>query len=352
MVVVFGQCKMGNKSGVQSIGEKAAFKTLSEYQFFTGNIADLQPNEGVAPYDLNSPLFTDYAEKLRFVWMPKGRGAEYATVHVLNFPVGAVLIKNFFYHHDERDLTKGRRIIETRLLVNRSNGWEALNYVWNDEQTEAFLNQIGDIKEVSWTTAEGKAMKINYIIPNRNQCKGCHSYKNKFNPIGPKVANLNKNYAYPEGEMNQLEKWASLGYLHGFDPGIDHPKVAQWDDPDSGTLQERAMSYLDINCAHCHNPDGPAHTSGLTLTADQELNMELGIYKAPVATGRGSGGHAYSIVPGQPENSILVYRLKSTDPGAMMPELGRSLVHEEGVALVADWIKSMEEVEKEPGKIF
>ena len=76
--------------------------------------------------------------------------------------------------------------------------------------------------------------------------------------------------------------------------------------------------------------------------ADATLDMALGIYKATVSAGAGTGGHTYSIVPGHPEESIMVYRMNSTNPGAMMPELGRSLIHQEGVALISEWIKEME----------
>jgi hypothetical protein len=69
----------------------------------------------------------------------------------------------------------------------------------------------------------------------------------------------------------------------------------------------------------------------------------LGVNKPPVAAGRGSGGHKYDIVPGQPEASILYHRMASTDPGVMMPELGRQRVHEEALALIHDWIQAMEE---------
>lgn len=318
------------------------YEKLSEYHFFKGNLADLEPNDRVLPYDLNSPLFSDYARKARFVWMPEGTGAPYATDQVLDFPEETVLIKNFYYENDETDASKGTKRIETRLLINRGDEWEAVGYIWNREQTEAYREVIGDIQEISWINEAGKTRTINYIIPNKNQCKSCHGIADVQVPIGPKVRNLNKSFAYADGEMNQLEKWASMGYLTGYDPAASHPKVATWDDARSGTLQDRALAYLDINCWHCHNPEGSANTSGLTLAADAALDMSLGIYKATVSAGSGTGGHTYSIVPGHPEESIMIYRMISTDPAAMMPELGRTLVHEEGVALIKDWIQTLD----------
>ncbi len=318
------------------------YEKLSDYHFFTGNLADLQPNERVLPYDLNSPLFSDYAHKARFVWMPEGKSAQYATDHALDFPLGSVLIKNFYYENDETDASKGRRILETRLLIHRAEEWEAVGYIWNEEQTEAYYQVIGDIKEASWVNKNGEAQKIDYVIPNKNQCKGCHAYGEKQQPIGPKVQNLNKTFSYTEGPTNQLEKWTAAGYLSGYDPAKTHPRVAVWDDPASGSLHERAMAYLDINCGHCHNPKGAANTSGLNLVADAKMDISLGIYKATVSAGGGTGGHTYSIVPGNPDESIMVYRMQSLDPGAMMPELGRMTVHREGVDLISEWIEKMD----------
>ncbi|MCR9286329.1 MAG: hypothetical protein NXI23_02955 [Bacteroidetes bacterium] len=338
-VIFINSCQLGQK-GI-AIPMKP-FEKLSEYQFFKGDLANLEPNDRVIPYDLNSPLFTDYAHKARFVWMPEGTSANYTSDAVLDFPKETVLIKNFYYENDETDVAKGRNIMETRLLINRGDEWEAVGYIWNKEQTEANLEVIGDIQEVSWVNELGAPQNINYIIPNRNQCKTCHLTGKKQIPIGPKVRNLNKIYAYADGEMNQLEKWASIGYLNGYDDDANHPKVATWDDETSGSLHERAMAYLDINCGHCHNKNGSANTSGLHLIADAKADMSLGIYKATVSAGAGTGGHTYSIVPGHPEESIMVYRMNSTNPGAMMPELGRSLVHQEGVDLISDWIKNLE----------
>jgi uncharacterized repeat protein (TIGR03806 family) len=318
------------------------YEKLSEYQFFTGVLSDLNPNKKVLPYDLNSPLFSDYAYKSRFVWMPEGSSSKYTTDKVLEFPEKTVLIKNFYYLNDERDPSKGRRIIETRLLINNGDKWDAHPYIWNEEQTEAYLEVIGGIQKIDWINKQGEKQQINYIIPNKNQCKSCHVTDDKQIPIGPKARNLNKVYSYVDGQMNQLEKWASIGYLSGYIASEDHPKLAVWDDPSSGTLHQRAMAYLDINCGHCHNPSGSANTSGLHLVANAPTNMSLGVFKATVSAGAGTGGHTYSIVPGRPEESIMVYRMNSTNPGAMMPELGRSIVHEEGVDLITEWIKKLE----------
>jgi len=317
------------------------FQKLSEYNLFLGNMADLTPNEGLIPFEPITPLFSDYAEKLRFVWMPEGESAIYHDSETFNFPLSAVLIKNFYFPNDFRDETKGRRIMETRLLVNREDGWDALAYIWNDEQTEAFLEIAGGIKQVEWINGEGEKVNSPYVIPNKNQCKGCHVVDRKLLPIGPKARNINSSIDYREGKMNQLEKWKSMGYLKSCPDHENAPKIAKWDDSTSGTLEERALAYMELNCGTCHNRKGPAHTTGLYLTSFENEPAHLGICKSPVAAGQGSGGRLYDIVPGDPDASILVFRMESTDAAVMMPEMGRKLVHKEGVALIREWIQSI-----------
>ena len=274
--------------------------------------------------------------------MPEGTSAKYTLDHVLEFPEGTALIKNFYYNKDETNPEVGRKIIETRILINRGDEWDAYGYSWNDEQNEAYYDIVGDIKDISWINEEGKTQSVDYIIPNKNQCKSCHAYDNVQMPIGPKVRNLNKDFAYANGTMNQLKKWSEVGYLSDYVSTDDHPSVAVWDDHENYDVHDRALAYLDINCGHCHQPKGAANTSGLTLLADSEIGTALGIYKATVSAGAGTGGFTYSIVPGQPQESIMIYRMKSDNPGAMMPEVGRRLIHDEGVSLIADWIAQMD----------
>jgi uncharacterized repeat protein (TIGR03806 family) len=295
---------------------------LSEYGFFAGNIAEQKPAEGIIPYALNTPLFSDYAEKLRFVKIPEGKTVDYNAT-------------------DFRDVSKGRRLMETRLLIHEEAGWKALEYVWNDEQTEATLEVAGDTKEVSYVYSDGKKRTQQYSIPNLNQCKGCHNREEKMTPIGPSVRQLNGDFTYQSGTENQLKYWQKVGLLTNLPDLKDCPKIATWNKPETGTLEERARAWLDINCAHCHNPKGPAMTSGLNLSIYETNPTALGFNKSPVAAGRGSGNRDYDIVKGNPDKSILIYRMESTDPGIMMPEVGRKTTHKEGVELVRSWIKSL-----------
>ncbi|GAA4838602.1 SO2930 family diheme c-type cytochrome [Algivirga pacifica] len=316
-------------------------ETLSAYGFFKGNLSDLQPADRVYPYELNTPLFTDYAHKKRFIYVPEGKVINYEDKEALDFPEGSVLIKNFYYPNDFNNPELGKRIIETRLLIKEAKGWKALPYIWNKEQTEATLQVAGGETEVAWVHDNGENMVTNYIVPNMNQCKSCHVFGQDIAPLGPKARQLNRNNVYAEGEFNQLAYLAEKGVLKGLPEAHAIPKVAVWNDASTGTLDARARAYLDINCGHCHNPSGPAKTSGLDLTVFASTAMERGINKPPVAAGKGAGNLNYDIVPGHPEHSILLYRMESVDPGVMMPELGRGLVHKEGVSLIREWIEKM-----------
>jgi len=312
---------------------------LSAWRLFTGDPAALKPNAGVVPYDLNTPLFSDYATKYRFVWMPPGTAATYNETEAFDFPEGTIFSKTFTF--PDADQGGKRRIIETRLLVNGRSGWVTLPYVWNREQTEATLDVAADPATVHWVHPSGTRYTVDYVIPNTNQCKGCHDRSKTVVPIGPKARNLNKDFTYPEGRFNQLAYWTKIGYLKGAPPPDRAPKMAVWDDPSSGTLDARARAYLETNCGHCHNPRGPANTTGLYLMAAQTDPMRLGLCKVPVSAGQGSGDLLFDVVQGKPEESILVHRMESTTPKIMMPELGRTMVHQEGVALIRDWIASL-----------
>jgi uncharacterized repeat protein (TIGR03806 family) len=314
---------------------------LSAYGLFQGNGSTQEPAERVVPYDINTPLFSDYAAKFRFIREPPGTAAQYQPDDVFEFPVGTVIAKTFAYPYDLRHPEAGRRLIETRLLIHRPEGWIGLPYVWNEEQTEATLQIAGGTSLVHWTHTDGQPRAINYLIPNVNQCLSCHENRKVMRPIGPKARNLNRDFPYVTGTKNQLAHWTQAGLLTGAPAPDQAPRTAVWNDPTTGSLDERARAWLEANCAHCHNPDGPARTSGLDLRACQKDRAKIGLWKTPVAAGRGSGGRSYGIVPGKPEDSILYFRITSTEAGVMMPELGRRLVDVEGVALVRDWLASL-----------
>ena len=312
-------------------------KELSEFSFFKDTHAQI-PSDGVVPYELISSLFSDYSYKQRWVYIPEGKKASFRKDEVFDFPVGSALIKTFYYPIDERNLSLGKKLMETRLLLRKQNGWEAVSYAWNEDQDEAIIKKAGKTILTDWIDFKGKSRSVRYRVPNKNQCKECHAKNDAVMPIGPKARNLNKIYDYHDESINQLTKWMKLEYIDNIPTDLNTP--VDWKD-DTYSLDERVRSYLDINCGHCHISSGGANSTGLYLDLTETRPTHLGINKKPVATGRGSGGYEFSISPGKAEESILLHRMISTDPGVMMPESGRSLTHSEAIEMIKEWIAVM-----------
>ena len=313
-------------------------KKLSEFLFFQDPSAQI-PSEGVIPYELISSLFSDYSYKQRWVYVPMGKKANFVKDEVFDFPIGSALIKTFYYPVDERDATLGKRLMETRLLLRKSDGWDAVSYAWNETQDEAFIKKAGKTILNDWIDFNGKNRSVRYRVPNKNQCKECHAKNDLITPIGPKARNLDKVFDYPNESINQLTKWMKVEYIDKIDVELNVP--VNWED-EHLSLDARVKSYLDINCGHCHSSTGNANSTGLYLDLTENRPVHRGIFKKPVATGRGSGGHQYSISPGNSEESIVLYRMISIDPGVMMPESGRSLSHNEAIDMIREWIDKME----------
>jgi uncharacterized repeat protein (TIGR03806 family) len=316
---------------------------LSAYGLFEGDPAAQQPADGVVAYVVNSQLFADYAVKYRFIKLPDGRPAVYDPTQTFDMPVGTIIVKTFSYPRDYRDLTQGERLLETRLLIHGRDGWGGLTYIWDFKQTEAFLEVAGHDIVASWIDKDGNIQVNTYLIPNTNQCKQCHTLNGRMLPIGIRARHLNRDFEYDEGTENQLAHWSRNGMLSGAPDNTAAPRLADYDDPSTGTVDERARAWLEVNCAHCHTPGASAWSSGLDLMASQTDSSLFGVYKSPSAAGRGTGGHRYDVVPGKPDESIMLHRIKSTEPDVAMPELGRSIVHAEGVALVRKWIENMKD---------
>ncbi len=329
----------------QLLMAKKPARYLSEYGLFLDKPARI-PNARVISYDLNNPLFTDYAQKLRYIYMPENSApAPYNESDVIEFPVGSVLIKTFAYPRDFRSPDKDISFIETRLLIHKKEGWKAYPYVWNADQSDAKLKVAGKRIPVSVIWEDGSKGTVDYAVPNMNQCKGCHvNALKEFAPIGPKVRNLNRIHHSDAGQRhNQIAYLRDLGFIGGGpDKASEMPKVPEPFTISDGNLFDRSRSYLDGNCAHCHSPGRPADTSGLYLNFEENREVHWGVNKPPVAAGRGSGGHLVDIKPGRPDQSILLFRMQSTDPGIMMPELGRSLIHKEGIELIEKFIKALD----------
>jgi uncharacterized repeat protein (TIGR03806 family) len=313
-------------------------KFISSYSLFKNNENQV-PNDQLIPYDLITPLFTDYADKDRFLYIPPDTRMTYEDFDAFQFPVGAALVKTFSYPVDFRHPERGRRLIETRLLLHTNDGWKGAAYVWNADYTDARLKVAGAVVDVEWIHHDGGNRGTQYLVPNMNQCKFCHRGTGTTGPIGLTARQLNRPYSTVE---NQLSHWGNIGLLKDLPNEEVLPKIAQWNDAEKYTVEERALGYLDIHCAHCHNPNGLASYTRLDLTYTQKDPHRRGVMKTPTSAGNSSRGRYFAIVPGDPEASFLLHRLKSTAPHIRMPPTGRTVVHEEGVKLIADWIKSLE----------
>ena len=294
------------------------------------------PAAGVIAYDLINPLFSDHAAKHRFVYVPDGTTAAWSDTEAFEFPVGTALLKTFAFAPDMRMPDAGAYKVETRLLIHKADGWEAIPYVWNAEGTDAVYAPTGKVMDISFIDPSGIEQSIAYAVPNKNQCKTCHQSGDDVLPIGPKARHLNHQGPYGD---NQLADWSARGILN--EVPAQTPRVASVTDM-AAPLEDRARAYLDINCAHCHKPDGSASNSGLWLHTWVNEPVKIGIGKHPTAAGRGSGGRELVIEPGEPDESILSFRMASTEAGIAMPELGRVLADDDGLALVNAWIAGLE----------
>lgn len=324
-------------TGVRVIPADFPFEKLSDYRFYTGELKQLVPNARMLPYEPITPLFSDYAHKSRYVWMPEGVSASYQTDHqLLNFPEGSMLIKNFFYDHvlpeDER------RILETRLIYKRNGEWLFADYIWNEDQTEAYYSLDGSFVPINWIDDNGVNRNVNFRIPSEVECHTCHKANQVNSPTGLKPQNLNFDFTFSDGVKNQLEKWIEVGYLNGNLPE-NIVSLVDWED-ESQPLDLRVRSYLDANCSHCHSDDGHCYYRPIRFTFQQTSNEEnLGVCVDPQEYINSTLTHIIS--KGNINRSVMYYRLNTTDEQYRMPLFGRSLIHDEAVELLEDYINSL-----------
>ncbi|NUY80673.1 hypothetical protein HUK80_07190 [Flavobacterium sp. MAH-1] len=331
------------------------YPKLSDYKFFEGEMKNQIPSLNVLPYAPSSNLFADYSHKKRFVWMPTGTKATFAGDNVsLELPVGAALIKTFYYDNVQSAPVPGQtRIIETRVMIRQASGWIFADYVWNADQTEALLDLAGSVTPISWTDENGVSRNVDYRIPNEVQCKVCHKWQDSQNggtaiqiPIGIKPQNLNFNYNYGNESKNQLTKWIEAGYL---DPNFTMPSAANSTvDYSDATkpVELRVRSYFDANCSHCHMTNRHcdyrpmrfafSETTGTNGLANMGVCVDTQDMQGfPTELGK-------IITPRHPEQSMLFYRVNTINETFRMPLHGRTLIHDEGVALIQEWINSLE----------
>ena len=318
------------------------YDTLSEYNFFKGTLSDLEPVYGVLPYETISSLFTDYAKKKRYVWMPGDVSASYVSDYdPLDFPTGTILIKNFYYDNVLPD--NSTQIIETRLMIKKETEWIFANYLWNESQTEATYDMMGSFVPIEWTQ-NGENYSTNYRIPSSDECFMCHKSGSVAIPIGPKPQNINKTYNYADGAQNQMAKLVAMGYLENNYPGSIETVVEYSNS--SQDLEMRVRSYFDINCAHCHTDLGHCDYRAIRLAFHETDVLEnMGVCVEPdtdISPFLDGYNPTHIVYPGDIEKSVLYFRLDTQFENLQMPLVGRSLIHQEAVDLVVTWINSLE----------
>lgn len=323
-------------TGVSVDLTKVPYSKLSEYRFFKGAMKEQVPADEVLPYAPASSLFTDYALKKRFVWLPKNTKAAYvADDKILDLPVGSALIKTFYYDNVQPEGTT--KILETRLMIRKADGWIFAEYVWNDEQTEAFLQMDGSYVQMEWLQ-NGTPKSTNYRIPSETECLICHKSNSKPIPIGIQPQNLNHDYDYGTLTANQLQHWVTKGILQNNLPAFIESTIDYRDQ--TQPLKTRLRSYLDINCAHCHRENSHCDYRPLRLAfSETTQSVNMGVCVPPDENIDPS--LVEIIVPGNINKSVMHFRLNSTEENRRMPLLGRTLVHEEGVQLLRDYIQSI-----------
>ena len=290
--------------------------TLSELNLFSGNLADLQASSFAFNYDLITPLFTDYAHKQRLIVLPNGEKMTYNGNGFPLFPDNTLIAKTFYYNNNETDLSQGKKIIETRVLIKINGAWELGNYKWNESQTEATLDTAGAVVPVTWVNTAGESQSVNYEVPSSTDCFTCHSNNSNVVPIGPKLRTLNFNV----NGSNQLQALIDNDMLDGLTDPTTVSALPNWEDTSLG-LERRARAYMDVNCAHCHIQGGFCEEQSNLVLSYETAFEESSIYDSRF--------------------SILT-RIQNTIPEYGMPYIGTTILHDEGVSLMVDYINSLE----------
>ena len=332
-------------------------RRLSETGLFTST-KDLTPAPGLMPYSVNAQLYSDDATKERFLAIPGDGKIEIDGIHYpggpgapkgWRFPNGTVAVKTFFLE-TEKGNPASRRRLETRLLHFQQLGgneevgdqvWSGYTYVWNEEQTDAVLvDRLGQdrtftIKDAS---APGGERKQTWHFPSRAECTLCHTMPAKY-VLGLNTQQMNREADHGGGRENQLARWERLGLFTKPLPSAPEKMARLADYTDAKQdVGARARAYLQANCAHCHMQWGGGNADfQLLFTLDLD---KMGIVGVKPAHGDFGVKDPKILKPGRPEESMLYHRMKLTGLGRM-PHVASSVVDEQGVRLMREWIASM-----------
>ena len=304
----------------------AGARPIPERLSQTGCFADAAGHvlaAGVVPYTVNTPLWSDGAEKLRAFALPAGGTITYRDDDGWVFPVGAVLLKTFVL---------GERRLETRLLRRGATGWTGYAYRWNPEQTDASLLP-GPVDEA----VMGPEGPQPWHYPSRAECDQCHTAPAGVT-LGLSTRQLNGPMTYGDrAPYPQLEALAGAGYVALPGPAADLPSFPAPDDADAD-VEARARALLDANCSMCHRPNGTANAR-IDLRATTPL-AETGLCDQPPQQGDLGLVDARLVAAGDPARSVLLARV-SRRGDEQMPPLGTARVDAHGVTLIGAWIQGL-----------
>lgn len=307
------------------------YDTLSEYRFFEGPQRDFVPTAGVLPFEPASPLWSDAAAKVRHLALRPGETVGYDAVGEWVFPVPSAVTKTF--------TTFDGAPVETRVLLNLDSGWEAYTYLWDADLEDAERVDDGAVLTVDLGAGDQE-----FVIPSAEECGWCHDQAGEARLLaitGPQAARQVER----DGQSVDQVQWLADQGLFGDEQPDDSAVVALPDPHGDASLDDRARSYLHTNCAHCHRDGARADQEGLRFSFT-EVDLEaVGVCRTPASTGAGAGGLDHVIVPGAPDESIIMFRMESSSLSLLMPEWFTRTTDVAGVALVRDWIDAMEPVD-------
>ena len=310
--------------------------SLADAQVFS-DLGTQTPAAGVVPYEVNAPFWSDGATKTRFIRLPPGERIAFTSSGPWSFPDQALLIKNFYL-----DLVRGdpasRRIIETRFLIKRvgAPGWDGYSYLWNEAGTDASL--LADSTTVTYVIDDPQDpvgfLLQDYYFPSRQDCEVCHT-KGAGYVLGVHTAQLHAGT-----EQNQLQLLAQQGLFTEELPAdlSSLPRLPNPFDP-SVSLDQRARSYLHVNCAPCHRPESVGRTI-IDLRYDTPLAETNTVGAFPTLGDLGEL-EALIITPGAPQHSTLYLRMLTLGT-FRMPPLASSIIDERGADLIAEWVASLD----------
>lgn len=287
---------------------------LSQYQLFDGELSQLIPAEGIELIELQSTLFTDYTEKQRLLKLPANQQLVITGDGLPQFPEGTLIAKTFYYPQTADN--QGRRLVETRLLIRGKSKWQARTYQWSQTQEEAVLLEEGAVVPVTFIDAHGKERAVRYEIPSTADCRSCHQVGNQLLPIGFKMRNMNR-VVHREGvDVHQLTYLEDKGKVRRSTLAAIST-MGNYDDP-TLALEQRVRAYLEVNCAHCHNPQGMASSMNL------DFRLETPFHQTGIWTKTGKIAARMSVMGER-----------------HMPKLGTTMLHDEAIELILTYINQL-----------